>query len=153
MVAGLGSWRGRAPDKDEWDILTACVCPACQHYGLDGLKGSGIGGFCSRATHNLWVLLNEANEIQTRLEAGTYGSWYVDHLDKMLLANPPLRVSDASNCVWSRVAATCQEGSIEVRQQHLDNSIYRSLVQQAFALRERNVETAVLHPEIERTSA
>jgi len=40
-------------------------------------------------------------------------------LGKMLLANPPLRVSDASNCVWSRVAATCQEGSIEVRQQHL----------------------------------
>jgi len=42
-------------------------------------------------------------------------------LIKMLLANPPLRVSDASNCVWSRVAATCQEGSIEVRQQHLIN--------------------------------
>jgi len=40
-------------------------------------------------------------------------------IGKMLLANPPLRVSDASNCVWSRVAATCQEGSIEVRQQHL----------------------------------
>jgi len=112
MVASLGSWRGRAPDKDEWDVLTACVCPACQHYGLDGLKGSGIGGFCSRATHNLWVLLNEANEIQTRLEAGTYGSWYVDHLD---------------------------------------NSIYRSLVQQAFALREHRMNNTELDRETATT--
>ncbi len=50
-----------------------------------------------------------------------------DGIAKMLLANPPLRVSDASNCVWSRVAATCQEGSIEVRQQHLANNVRADL--------------------------
>lgn len=97
MVAKMGSWRGREPGKDEWDGLAACACPACQLQGLDGLTASGINGFSNRATHNLWVLLNEANEIRTRLAAGTYGGWYTDHLD---------------------------------------NSIYLSLVRQAFVLRE-----------------
>jgi len=37
----------------------------------------------------------------------------------MLLANPPRRVSGASNCMGPCVLPTCRRGLIEVRQQHL----------------------------------
>jgi len=42
-------------------------------------------------------------------------------VEKMLLANPLPRVSGASNCMGSRVPPTRRRGSIEVRQQHLEN--------------------------------
>ncbi len=29
IVASLGSWRGREPNEQEWEILAACPCPAC----------------------------------------------------------------------------------------------------------------------------
>jgi queuine/archaeosine tRNA-ribosyltransferase len=80
-VANLGSWRGREPSQVEWSRLSNCPCPACQQHGLDGLKADKIFGFSNRATHNLWVLLNEAKGIETHLANGTYVSWYETHLD------------------------------------------------------------------------
>jgi len=73
IIANLGNWRGREPSEDEWQVLASCCCPACQQFGLEGLRAGGIVGFCNRATHNLWVLLEEAIEIQIRL--------YERHLD------------------------------------------------------------------------
>jgi 7-cyano-7-deazaguanine tRNA-ribosyltransferase len=81
MVADLGKWRGRVPSAAEWERLAACACPACQHFGLDGLRARGMAGFCNRAAHNLWVLLREAEEVGARLADGTYAGWYAEHLD------------------------------------------------------------------------
>jgi 7-cyano-7-deazaguanine tRNA-ribosyltransferase len=81
MVADLGKWRGREPSAAEWERLAVCPCPACRHFGLDGLRASGVVGFCNRATHNLWVLLREAAEVSQRLMDGTYRDWYAGHLD------------------------------------------------------------------------
>jgi 7-cyano-7-deazaguanine tRNA-ribosyltransferase len=76
MVANLGSWRGRLPSGDEWTTLKRCRCPACAQHGLEGLKSSGLSGFCNRATHNLWVLLDEARWLEKHLTAGTYKNNY-----------------------------------------------------------------------------
>jgi 7-cyano-7-deazaguanine tRNA-ribosyltransferase len=84
MVANLGSWRGREPDRSEWDVLAACQCPACEQFGIDGLKASGIQGFCNRATHNQWTLLDEARQIEAQLAAGTYNVWYSQHVDNSI---------------------------------------------------------------------
>lgn len=81
MVADLGSWRGRALTKDELEALRACPCPACAQFGLDGLKARGMDGFCNRATHNLWVLLTEARDIESHLSDGSYALWHERHLD------------------------------------------------------------------------
>jgi 7-cyano-7-deazaguanine tRNA-ribosyltransferase len=84
MVANLGSWRGREPDAKEWKILAKCQCPACEQYGLDGLKANLVQGFRNRATHNLWILLDEARLIQEHLIADDYEDWYLTHLDNTL---------------------------------------------------------------------
>jgi hypothetical protein len=81
VAAELGSWRGRRPSEEEWRKLGACPCPACKSYGLDGLKAKGTEGFSNRATHNLWILLEEARLIQEHLDADTYQDWYKEHLD------------------------------------------------------------------------
>lgn len=84
LVVQLGSWRGRAPSKQEWQVLDACPCPACRRFGRGGLVASGTYGFTHRATHNLAVLLDEAKLIEDHLAAGTYASWYKTHLDNTI---------------------------------------------------------------------
>jgi hypothetical protein len=81
MLADLGTWRGRKPSKDEWDKLRKCPCPACKRYGLKGLKASGMAGFSNRATHNLWVLLDEARWIDKHMKSGKYKANYQRRLD------------------------------------------------------------------------
>jgi 7-cyano-7-deazaguanine tRNA-ribosyltransferase len=81
MVTNLGKWRGRSPSNGEWDKLRRCRCPACSTKGLRGLKASGLRGFCSRATHNLWVLLEEVRWLEKHLGADTYVSNYRRRLD------------------------------------------------------------------------
>ncbi len=81
MVANLGKWRGRAPSKEEWGKLRRCRCPACATKGLRGLKADGLKGFCNRATHNLWVLLEEARWMEKHLRAETYTNNYRRRLD------------------------------------------------------------------------
>lgn len=83
-VANLGNWRGREPSEDEWAMLEACLCPACLQFGLEGLKQNGIDGFCNRATHNLWTLLDEARQIEEQLENGTYQTWYSQHVENSI---------------------------------------------------------------------
>jgi len=39
-----------------------------------------LDGFCNRATHNLWILLEEARWIEEHLAKGTYREWYTKHL-------------------------------------------------------------------------
>lgn len=84
VVADLGSWRGREPDGAELRLLAACACPACQQFGLDGLRATRIEGFCNRATHNLWVLLQELEAVEQRLADGSYRGWYATHLDNSI---------------------------------------------------------------------
>jgi 7-cyano-7-deazaguanine tRNA-ribosyltransferase len=83
-VANLGKWKGREPSLKEWKKLEDCPCPACQIYGLKGLKADKTEGFSNRATHNLWVLLEEANLIQQHLTKQTYADWYESHLDNTI---------------------------------------------------------------------
>lgn len=84
IVAELGNWRGRRPNEEEWKLLAECECPSCRKYGVDGLKENGLSGFCNRATHNLWILLEEARLIQEHLEAGDYSDWYMEHVENSI---------------------------------------------------------------------
>ena len=79
-VTKLGKWKGREPNAQELEKLIECQCPACQKYGIEGLKANLTYGFCNRATHNLWTLLEENRMIQKHLKDGTYAEWYRDHL-------------------------------------------------------------------------
>jgi tRNA-guanine family transglycosylase len=81
MVAELGSWRGRKLSLQEREILRNCPCPTCAYSGLEGLAAGRIAGFCNRATHNLWVLLEEAHWVEDQLMSGTYLEHYEDRLD------------------------------------------------------------------------
>ena len=79
-IADLGNWKVREPNTEELKLLEDCQCPACQEQGIGGLKIDRTIGFCNRATHNLWTLLEENRMIQEHLKAGTYAEWYKDHL-------------------------------------------------------------------------
>ncbi|MDW8147822.1 MAG: hypothetical protein RMJ48_16220 [Roseiflexaceae bacterium] len=39
---------------------------------------------CHRATHNLWVLLQEAKAIEEHLNAGTYRHWRQAHVENSI---------------------------------------------------------------------
>ncbi|WNZ24415.1 hypothetical protein HJG54_17170 [Leptolyngbya sp. NK1-12] len=92
IVADLGSWRGRSLSEEELEKLEKCKCPACQRYGIKGLKlskseikGTGGQGFCNRATHNLYVLLKEEKDIHYHLDKKQdYKTWYKKHLDNTI---------------------------------------------------------------------
>ncbi|HSF34433.1 MAG TPA: hypothetical protein VLK82_28745 [Candidatus Tectomicrobia bacterium] len=84
MMAELGNWRGRRPNQKEIETLKSCRCPACLQHGMGGLKRSGIDGFCNRATHNLWVLLEEVDWVSQQLAAGTYEKQYRSRLDNTI---------------------------------------------------------------------
>ena len=79
-VANLGNWKVREPNAQEMKLLEKCQCPACKKHGVDGLRKNLTFGFCNRATHNLWTLLEENRLIQEHLDADTYVDWYKDHL-------------------------------------------------------------------------
>src|SRR4051794_23915017 len=81
MVAELGKWRGRRPSEAEFGILRKCKCPACRQHKLEGLQAGELHGFCCRATHNLWVLLEENRWLSRHLARGTYRRYYKRRLD------------------------------------------------------------------------
>lgn len=74
----------RQVSQEEEKKLEECLCPACRQYKLNGLKISGMEGFCNRATHNLWILLEEARLIEEHLYSGNYKEWYKEHLDNTI---------------------------------------------------------------------
>jgi 7-cyano-7-deazaguanine tRNA-ribosyltransferase len=80
LLTQFGTWRGRALDDSERDILAACQCPGCREAGIVGLAASGTAGFCRRATHNLYVLLSELEEVERRLADQSYAQWYPTHV-------------------------------------------------------------------------
>lgn len=84
LVADLGKWRGRTPSDAEWERLRKCRCPACRKHGIEGLSASKLGGFCSRATHNLWVLLDENRWLDKHIANGTYARNYSRRLDNSI---------------------------------------------------------------------
>ena len=86
IVTQLGSWRGRFLSPAEVAILDACACPPCQRFGGESIRARGLPGASHRATHNLWVLLQEAALIERHLRAGSYQSWYRGHLDNTIYA-------------------------------------------------------------------
>jgi 7-cyano-7-deazaguanine tRNA-ribosyltransferase len=71
-IAALGSWRGRKLSAGESRLLKDCRCPACQRYGIFGLRALGIHGFACRASHNLWVLYDELRWLDAHVGKGTY---------------------------------------------------------------------------------
>lgn len=86
IVTQLGSWRGRGLNDAEAATLDACGCPPCQLFGHDSIRARGLAGASHRATHNLWVLLEEARLIEQHLAAGAYAGWYDSHLDNTIYA-------------------------------------------------------------------
>ncbi len=86
IIAQLGNWKGKEPDRKELALLRNCQCPGCGQAGIRGLKENGTIGFARRATHNLYVLLEELREIEGRLKDGSYQDWYSTHVfNKMFL--------------------------------------------------------------------
>jgi 7-cyano-7-deazaguanine tRNA-ribosyltransferase len=85
-VAELGNWNGRSLSSDEMKKLKKCGCPVCKanDHDIHALQINGMEGFCNRATHNLWVLLEETRLIKHHLKKGTYKNWYQKHLDNTL---------------------------------------------------------------------
>jgi 7-cyano-7-deazaguanine tRNA-ribosyltransferase len=81
MATNLGKWRGREPSEKEWTRLERCRCPACKIGGVDALQADGLRGFSHRATHNLWVLLEEAAWVKRHLTLRTYAANYTRRLD------------------------------------------------------------------------
>jgi hypothetical protein len=84
LVAGLGKWRGREPSRAEWMTLKRCKCPACREHGAKGLRARQLKGFCYRATHNLWVLLEENKWLTKHIAAGTYATNYRRRVDNSI---------------------------------------------------------------------
>jgi 7-cyano-7-deazaguanine tRNA-ribosyltransferase len=72
LIADLGKWRGRIPSANEWRALRRCGCPACCSHGIRGLKATKLHGFCCRATHNLWVLLEENLWLEEQIKTNQY---------------------------------------------------------------------------------
>jgi len=81
VVADLGNWRGREIDNTDKKQLKECVCPTCQNKGWKSLKKNGSEGFCNRAVHNLWVLLEEAKWAGERIGKKKYAEEYRDRLN------------------------------------------------------------------------
>lgn len=81
MVEQYGNWRGRGPNDDEWQRLRDCPCPACLADGETGLRANKTAGFAHRATHNLWVLLEEARWVARHLNDGSYADHFRARLD------------------------------------------------------------------------
>lgn len=79
-VANLGNWKVPEPNPQELEKLKKCRCPACQRFGLPGLQANRTFGYCNRASHNLWTLLEENRMIRKHLEDDTYTEWYEGHL-------------------------------------------------------------------------
>ena len=81
IAADLGSWRGRALTPQEKKELQSCECPACVKDGWRGMTKPRIEGFCHRATHNLWVILQEAEWATARIQNGTYAEEYKSRIN------------------------------------------------------------------------
>jgi queuine/archaeosine tRNA-ribosyltransferase len=96
MMADLGSWRGRRLSPLEREALRNCPCPSCECNGLNGLTARRIEGFCNRAAHNLWVLLEEARWIEQRLSSVTYTEHYKGRLDNTIYKSLIEKVIEAS---------------------------------------------------------
>ena len=81
IAADLGGWRGRALTPQEKKELQSCECPACDKDGWRGMTKPRIEGFCHRATHNLWVILQEAEWATAKIQNGTYAEEYQSRLN------------------------------------------------------------------------
>jgi len=84
VITQLGSWKGRELNGKEKKKLLECLCPACQLGGIKGLKAGASYGFRNRATHNLWILLEEAKWIEKHVKKNLYQEAYKDHLDNTI---------------------------------------------------------------------
>ncbi|RDC63986.1 hypothetical protein AHMF7616_02596 [Adhaeribacter pallidiroseus] len=55
-------------------------CPSFSTHLIEGLRMNGLTGFMNRATHNLWVLLEEDRLIKYHLLNNSYSDWYPSHV-------------------------------------------------------------------------
>jgi hypothetical protein len=93
----LGSWKGRALTRAEWAELACCRCPACRNSGAGELRRRGMEGFTARATHNLTMLLHEADLIRRHLAAGDFPSWSPKRIGANRLADLVRMALDEAN--------------------------------------------------------
>jgi len=84
MVSELGSWRGRQPSPAEWKALRECSCPACRQFGVRGLRARRLHGFNNRATHNLWILTEEARWLEKQLARDSYPAAFRQRLNNSI---------------------------------------------------------------------
>jgi len=68
------------PFSQRVEDATSVPMPCMPRHGVQGFKASKLHGFCCRAPHNLWVLLEEKRWLEHQIAAGTYASNYVPAL-------------------------------------------------------------------------
>ena len=81
IAADLGGWRGRVLTPRDKKELKSCECPACAKDGWRGMTRPRMEGFCHRAVHNLWILLQEAEWADAKIRSGEYADEYESRLD------------------------------------------------------------------------
>lgn len=79
---------GIAASAPQTLVLVGCSRRKLTTPGM--LPASGVAGFYNRATHNLWVLLREVEEVRARLADGSYAAWYAGYLGNSVYL-PPIR--------------------------------------------------------------
>lgn len=84
LVTDLGKWRGRQLSDQELVSLETCECPTCGGGHFERLFLHRMEGFCWRATHNLWVLLQEREWVSRALQAVTYAQEFRTRLDNSI---------------------------------------------------------------------
>ncbi len=80
-IAQLGSWNGRQMSADDLSELEKCQCPPCLRSGKKALTAKASEGFRNRATHNLWVLLEEERWIGEKMDKGSYFKLYSSRVE------------------------------------------------------------------------
>jgi 7-cyano-7-deazaguanine tRNA-ribosyltransferase len=84
IIGEFGTWRGRRLSPKEWKSLKACPCPACSKLGVRALKQPGLNGFAARATHNLFVLIQELRGAASICSSPDYPSWLDENIDNRI---------------------------------------------------------------------
>ncbi len=84
-----------ALSPQEREILLKLFMSGLRAIWVRGPRRKPHRGFCNRATHNLWVLLEEARWIRDHLESETYKERYKDRLNNSTYSRLIDRVVEA----------------------------------------------------------
>ena len=80
FIADLGNWRGAHHPLPSGKPCAIAIVRLAESTVSRVLRHE-LHGFCCRATHNLWVLLEENRWLNEQIAAGTYAGAYAKRVD------------------------------------------------------------------------